>query len=71
MNTQKATKIIVVASVAALIVWDVYVAATPADGDTISEVVRAWAHAHPAIPFGLGFVCGHWFWSSSKPSGGK
>jgi len=67
MNTQKATKMIVMGSVAALIVWDIYVASTPVAGDTISEIVLAWAHAHPAIPFALGFVCGHLLWSQKEP----
>ncbi len=58
----RATSIILVLIVSALIAWDIYIAfAQP--GGTISETVLFFSHKHPIIPFALGVVCGHFFWS--------
>jgi hypothetical protein len=65
MNTKLITSIIMVAVIAVLIIWDVYVAANPVPGDTISEITLNFARRHPVIPFALGFVCGHLFWPQS------
>lgn len=62
-NTRKVTISILVAAVLALIAWDVVVAMNPTPGDTISEITLAFAMRHPALPFAVGVVCGHLFWS--------
>lgn len=68
MNRKKVTKALLIAGAAALIVWDVYVVGQPAsDADTISAVMLAWARAHPAIPFAIGFVFGHLLWPQKQP----
>ena len=59
---RRATIAILVAFVAVLIAWDVYVALTPEDGDTISEVTLSFAQLHPVLPFVFGVVMGHLFW---------
>lgn len=61
-RTRKATVWIIIGVVVALILWDIFVAVEPEDGDTISEVVLGWARRSPAIPFAVGFLCGHLFW---------
>lgn len=61
-RTRKATVWIIIGTVVALILWDIFVAVEPEDGDTISEVVLGWARRSPAIPFAVGFLCGHLFW---------
>lgn len=60
--TRRWTIAILLGITALLIGWDIYVALTPQKGDTISEVIRDWAFAHPVIPFALGVLCGHWLW---------
>lgn len=57
----KLTKILLIVGVLAYIAYDIFAVLTP--GATISEVIRAWAYDHPALPFAVGFVCGHWFWA--------
>ena len=47
------------------IVWDVIAVRSPEEGDTISEVFL-WLTDHPIVPFGMGVLCGHWFWPQSK-----
>ena len=52
-----------IGATALLIGWDIF-AAIQGPGGTISEII--WdAAKYPAIPFGLGFLCGHWFWGKS------
>lgn len=45
-----------------LIAWDVYAATNKERGDTISEVVLAFARRHPVIPFLMGVLMGHLLW---------
>ena len=44
------------------IVWDLYVAANPTPGDTISEVILDFSRRHAMIPFVFGVLMGHFFW---------
>jgi hypothetical protein len=64
-RTRTATVWILIAITIVLIVWDIWVAVEPTDGDTISEVVLGWARRTPALPFAVGFLCGHLFWPQS------
>jgi len=43
-------------------VWDVWCISTGNGGYTVSSVVRVWAGAYPALPFGIGMLMGHLFW---------
>jgi len=63
---RKVTTAIIVVVVAALILWDVFVAITPEEGDTISEVIRDYGRGHPVIPYGLGVLSGHFFWPAKN-----
>jgi hypothetical protein len=60
--SQKITIAILLACAALLIGWDIYVAANPTPGDTISEITLAFAQKHPVLPFALGVIMGHLFW---------
>lgn len=60
-RTSMTTKIIVAAT-AALVAYDLYAAATPQEGDTISEVIAGAARRRPIIAFGVGVLMGHFFW---------
>jgi hypothetical protein len=62
MTGRETTAIILVIVAGLLIVWDIYLAAAPPTGDTISEVIRDFAYRHPIIPFAIGVLIGHWFW---------
>lgn len=59
---RKRTIGIMLAAVAVLVGWDIFVAATPEEGDTISEILLDWSRTTPIISFGLGVVSGHLFW---------
>ena len=53
---------ILVAAALALVAYDICAAATPEEGDTISEVIAGAARKRPVIALGLGVILGHWFW---------
>jgi hypothetical protein len=44
-----------------MLIYEFYALATPASGDTISEIfwfLSQW----PLVPFAFGVLCGHFFW---------
>ena len=55
------TGVIIILTVLVWIGWDVYVFVSKKD-KTFSTVITRWSYYTPAIPFLLGFICGHWFW---------
>lgn len=55
------TETVILLVVAALVVFDVWLVAK-VPGQTISEVLNRAALKRPIIPFGVGVLCGHWFW---------
>lgn len=57
---------LLISSILSLIVWDIIVAVNTVPGDTISEIVLAFSERQPFLPFAVGFVCGHLFWSNRK-----
>lgn len=66
MNRRIITTVIIFAVTGALIVYDVWASFVP--GATISEVMLKLGHYHPIIPFGLGVVVGHFWWSQQAES---
>lgn len=66
MSKPAVTMTVVFGVTAALIAYDVWAAFTP--GATISEVMLVLAHNHPIIPFALGVLMGHFFWSQRMES---
>jgi uncharacterized membrane protein len=66
MTTKKITVIVILTAIVALIGWDIYAVANSESGDTISHVVLAASLKRPAIPFAVGFICGHLFWPQGK-----
>lgn len=62
MNYSNLTSGVIVAATAILVGYDLLPVASKPDGDTISEVLRAWGQAWPAVPFAWGALGGH-FWS--------
>ncbi|MEK7093283.1 MAG: hypothetical protein AAB927_02255 [Patescibacteria group bacterium] len=68
-KTRQATAWIIGVIALGLIGWDIYAAFfTRGDGDTISEVVLGMAKTRPVVPFLIGVVCGHCFWSQVEGS---
>ena len=59
----KRTVKIIVGATAGLVAYDIYAAASPEKGDTLSEVIADAARRRPIIAFGVGVLIGHWFWA--------
>lgn len=67
MNWRKYTIIVTLTLVTLLIAWDIFVAVTPEERDTVSAVVLDWSRARTGLAWAFGALCGHLFWPSSKP----
>lgn len=65
-RSKKITVAVMAICAAALIGWDIVVAANDTPGDTISEITLAFAMRHPVIPFAVGVLMGHLWWAQ-KP----
>lgn len=63
------TAIIMGVFVVSFIGIDIYLAVDKVSGNTYSERLRVWARAWPPlrlmVAFGMGLLCGHWWWSSA------
>lgn len=59
---KKLTAKILAATAVTLALYDLYVASTPEQGDTISEVINGAARRRPVVAFGFGVLAGHLFW---------
>lgn len=60
MNLTTLFLIILVVLVAS---FDVFVIAKKGKQESISAHIIRYSHKYPSIPFLLGFLCGHLFWS--------
>lgn len=64
--TRAITIVVLFVSAAALVVWDIVVAANSVPGDTISEITLAFTQGHPVAGMGItlaiGIILGHLFW---------
>lgn len=62
------TAIIMAVFVVSFIGIDVWLARDKRDGNTYSERLRAWGKAWPPLriltAFGMGLLCGHWWWGA-------
>lgn len=59
--TRKITIVLILTTIAVWVGWDIFAAVEPTPGDTESEVLRDWGHAHASLPFALGALMGHFF----------
>jgi hypothetical protein len=66
VSGKEVTTIIIWATLATLIIWDIVVANNHTAGDTISEVMLRQASSHPIIAFALGVLVGHLLWPQFK-----
>ena len=62
MKTKIITSVILIATLALWLVWDIVVATNAPKGDTISEITLAVSYVAPVIPATWGVICGHLFW---------
>lgn len=60
----KITKIVTLAAVALVLVWDIYAQIAHGLTATVSYAVWEFCKVAPFIPFLTGFVMGHLFWGS-------
>lgn len=67
-GAERTTQVIVLAT-AALVVYDIYAAATPEPGDTLSEVIARAAKKRSIIAVAAGVLIGHWFWPLGGTAG--
>lgn len=44
------------------VLYDTWASTQPNGRTSISELVTAWSFRWPALPFAVGFLCGHLFW---------
>lgn len=57
---RNATKTIIAVAFVILILWDI-IAYVWGENATISVLVTDWSYYTPWMPFGAGFLMGHWF----------
>lgn len=70
MWAKRVTVGLLIAVIAALIGWDIYVASNGVRGDTISEITLAFSRKVITLPLALGVVVGHLLWPTTKPRPG-
>jgi len=61
-KSKKITAIIMASVTGAIIILDIILAKVAPEA-TISKVTLLLAHKMPIIPFAVGVLCGHLFWS--------
>lgn len=72
MTTTRITKILILATIAILVIWDLIAWASPVQCNTISCVILGWARLHPTITFAAGVLIGHLFFPQTiKITGDK
>lgn len=60
--TQRLTKIVVLATTAALVLYNIGVLVEPTPNDSISAIIHGWAERWSFVPWLVGVLGGHWFW---------
>ena len=63
---RRLTIIFTLVLVAVLVAWDVLVALTPEEGDTVSAVLMDWSRTRTGFAWGLGALGAHLTWPSSS-----
>jgi type III secretory pathway component EscT len=62
------TILFILTLVVAIAVFDVYIIFKKGKYESISAHIIRASHRHPSIPFLIGFVAGHLFWSMDTAS---
>lgn len=56
------TAILIILTITVLIIIDIFLATDGRKDNTISEVIALWGSRAPVLPYGFGFLMGHFFW---------
>lgn len=64
--TRLLTQILVLAVLAALIVYNVAIVIEPTPNDSITDVARDWMAQHPAVSLAVGAIMGHLVWPARR-----
>ena len=59
------TPIFIILTVVTIAAYDVWVILRHGKQQSISAYIIRWSRQYPSIPFLIGFVAGHLFWSMS------
>jgi uncharacterized membrane protein len=65
-KVQSITIIVIVAAIVVLLGYDTWAAFTGTTNATISWVTWTYAHKYPIIPFLVGGLCGHLFFTQTS-----
>jgi hypothetical protein len=57
------TAVFVAVLIAAIVIFDIFIIMKKGKYHSISAFIIRASHKYPSVPFLLGFVCGHLFWS--------
>ena len=68
MSPRDRTQILVLATIAIWIIYDLATVGTYGVDPTISRVVLRWHQDHPWVAFGLGVLTGHWLLYQRVPT---
>ena len=63
MQPKDVTLVVILAATIFLVSWNVFVGLMYGKEATISAVIVEQSRKHLIIPFVIGGVCFHWFWS--------
>jgi hypothetical protein len=63
LGIMSVTFLFIIFIVAAIAVFDVFIIIKKGKYESISAYIIRSSHKYPSIPFLIGFVCGHLFWS--------
>ena len=66
MSNRVISGLIVLATFAVWIIWDIYAILTEGVRATLSVVITDFSYYSPAWPLIIGFLCGHWFFPPSR-----
>ncbi len=63
MNVRAITGFFIIGCVLIIAGYDVWAFMKADTEGTISHLLMSWAHAYPIMPFAIGVLVGHLFWS--------
>ena len=66
MGEMKPRPIIFLCVCILMLVYEGYALFTPAEGDTISEIIWHYARGYPILPFAFGVLMGHFFFQEKR-----
>jgi hypothetical protein len=68
MSGKKLTTYVILAIIALIAIYDVFIIATEGKEVSISWVMIEWSYKYPSFSFLMGFTMGHLFWRMKDPT---